>query len=285
MFRPQVFELLAFKLSDAFVGGRKIFRHGAAKRGDGASHGAANSVVNVTCGSKASWLLPLHLRLRLRDAKEVGRKLFAAHVVEDRLILFQMFAPMDVLGDEAAVQTLVTGVLKRCVVELRGDACLFCGVGKHHVPMSNVSADNEAFAVLVELVEGVGDFLPSRLNGEIRLPESDDFFAWIAVLNDQVACVAGEPVVLDGSLASASELDHFDGADKMVLNGHFAVIKRAFPGLVILSAGREAGVEGSRVALAHEACGPRGILRLRATRSAQDDKRDALSVALGMTEA
>lgn len=81
--------------------------------------------------------------------------------------------------------------------------------------------------------------LLAGLDGEVALCEGDGFLAWVAVLGDQVAGVAGEHEVVDGALGTATKFDHFRDATKMVadrvtrgftgLNGAIDCILNVFP--------------------------------------------------------
>ena len=64
----------------------------------------------------AAHVLPLQFFFRLRGAEQVGSQFGAAHVVENLLALLQTLARMNILRAQAAIQTLVTVILKNGVI-------------------------------------------------------------------------------------------------------------------------------------------------------------------------
>ena len=64
-------------------------------------------------------------------------------------------------------------------------------LGQHLIPLLDVTANDKAFIILVQLIELIGNFLPIGLNGKIGLAERDNFLARVAVLHDQIAGIPG----------------------------------------------------------------------------------------------
>ena len=65
----------------------------------------------------------------------------------------------------------------------------------------------------------IGQFLPSRLHGKIRLTQRDEWFARVGVLNDEVAGVAGKRPIFHLALRPRPDADHFGDINKMVGEG------------------------------------------------------------------
>ena len=59
---------------------------------------------------------------------------------------------------------------------------------------------------------------PAGLHGEIGLAKGDFFLARVSVLDNEVTGVAGEVNGGDCALPTLTDLDHFVGADEMILN-------------------------------------------------------------------
>ena len=64
----------------------------------------------------------------------------------------------------------------------------------------------------------VGDFLAARLENEVGLAKSDDFFAWVGILKDEVAGIAGVQDGPDGPLSAFANGDHFGDINEMILD-------------------------------------------------------------------
>ena len=62
----------------------------------------------------------------------------------------------------------------------------------------------------------IGQFLPSRLHGKIRLTQRDEWFARVGVLNDEVAGISGERPILDGPPRSGPDADHFGDINETI---------------------------------------------------------------------
>jgi hypothetical protein len=65
----------------------------------------------------------------------------------------------------------------------------------------------------------VRQLLAACLHGKVRLPVGNDRLGRVAVLDDEVAGVAGEPVVRYPAGGTGAEFDHFVERDKMVGDG------------------------------------------------------------------
>lgn len=71
-------------------------------------------------------------------------------------------------------------------------------LGLRYAKQIDVATNDKPFSVFVKLVEVISDFLRPRLYGEICLPKSDDFFSWVAILDDEITGIACKRVVNDG---------------------------------------------------------------------------------------
>jgi len=61
----------------------------------------------------------------------------------------------------------------------------------------DIASNDKLFSILVELVEPVSYLLTIRLNSEVCLPKCNDLLARIAVLDNEIASVSGELIILD----------------------------------------------------------------------------------------
>lgn len=91
------------------------------------------------------------------------------------------------------------------------------------IPRRSSSARTfELFSTLPQAFEFfnslLDDFSLARLNGKVRLRKGDLVFARIAILGDQIAGIAREHIILNGSLCSLSCCDHLSDVGKMILN-------------------------------------------------------------------
>ena len=89
------------------------------------------------------------------------------------------------------------------------------GFGKHLIPLFNIAAYYKPFVVFIELVKIICDFLASGLDSKVSLSVSDNFFARIAVLDDEIAGIAGKLIV--------NNAFGFVDLNKMVVNIESAV--------------------------------------------------------------
>jgi len=76
---------------------------------------------------------------------------------------------MDIFNLKPAVKTHVTGILERGVLFITHHPGFMSGFGEHLVPLSYIAPYNQPLAVFVELIEVIGNFLPSGLNCKIGL--------------------------------------------------------------------------------------------------------------------
>ena len=82
------------------------------------------------------------------------------------------------------------------------NASLLRRFGQGLVVRFHFFADVKPLLILGQLVVVVDQFLLARFHGEVGLSNCDDFFARIAVHNDQVAGIAGEPVIFQNADSS-----------------------------------------------------------------------------------
>ena len=64
----------------------------------------------------------------------------------------------------------------------------------------------------------IRQLLASRLHGKITLPQCDKRFAWISVLDDEIAGVAGERPIFESALCARADINHFGDINEMVAN-------------------------------------------------------------------
>lgn len=55
-----------------------------------------------------------------------------------------------------------------------------------------------------------------EFNSKVALGKGNGLLAWVTVLGNEVAGVAGEHEVVNGTLGSLARLDHFRDATKMI---------------------------------------------------------------------
>ncbi len=155
---------------------------------------------------------------RLRGAEQIRGHFSAAHVVENFLTFLQTLAHVNFPGAEAAVQALVTVVLKHCVVERCDDACIFCISRQLFVVTGKFVANGEPLFVFGQFGKDalLGELLAPGLQGEVGLTMCDHRFGRVGVLYDQVAGVAGEAYIGNAALRTGANVDHFGDITEMV---------------------------------------------------------------------
>ena len=77
--------------------------------------------------------------------------------------------------------------------------------------------------IRLTLIKIIRDFLAARLYGKICLAMRDDLFTRVAVLYDEITCIAGKLKIIDVHTCSAPYLDHFVDLNKMVVNIETAI--------------------------------------------------------------
>ena len=196
----------------------QVLGHGAAQLLNGLAHFAPHFKMGLVGLLLATHLVAAQLFFRLRGAKQVGRQLGAAHVVQNFLALLQLFACVNVPVAHAAVQALVAVVLKNRVVQRRIHPRIFGCCGQVLVVGGQLVADGQALVVLIQLrkLVAVGQLLPARLQGKVGLAIGNHGFAGLAVLHHQIAGVAGEANVGQLALGTRANLDHFEDILEMV---------------------------------------------------------------------
>lgn len=103
----------------------------------------------------------------------------------------------DVAGRLPVVQSLVPVVLEDGEVA-RGDDARVARRGRQlAVVGGELRPDVETSLVLGEIGELVGNLRPPCLHREIRLPERDDLFGRVGVLDDKVAGLAREVYIFN----------------------------------------------------------------------------------------
>jgi hypothetical protein len=76
----------------------------------------------------------------------------------------------------------------------------------------------------------IRQLLASRLHGKIRLPQRDKRFAWIGVLDYEIAGITRERPVFELAFCSRTNADHIGNFNEMVAN-HVAALLARFPRL------------------------------------------------------
>ena len=136
----------------------------------------------------------------LCDAEEVGGEFFAAHKIKDLFTVFQPLVFGNVLRGHAAIEAAIARILEGGIFQGGDDARLFCGFGKQHILLLDVTADEQAFFIFGETFIEFGEFLLPCFDGEICLSPSDDVLAGIPVHHDEIAGIASEFVIDDLTL-------------------------------------------------------------------------------------
>jgi len=62
----------------------------------------------------------------------------------------------------------------------------------------------------------IRQFLSPRLNGKVTLPQRDERFARIGVLNDEITGITGKFPVFNRTLCARTDADHFGDINEMV---------------------------------------------------------------------
>ena len=213
-----MFAGFGFQFFDAFFGGGKIFRHGAAEAFDRFSDGFTDLIVRGICFLRGVRSFAAHLGFGLSDAEEVSGEFFAAHKIEDLFTVFQPLVFSNVLCGHAAIEAAIARILEGGIFQRGDDTCFFCGFGKQHILLPDVTADEQAFFIFGEAFIKFGELLLPCFDGEICLPPSDDVLAGIPVHYDEIAGIAGEFVIDLVALCSAADGNHFPDFGKMVVN-------------------------------------------------------------------
>ena len=135
------------------------------------------------------------LFLCLGNAKQVRNQFCAAHIVENFLTDFQILLSMNVVHGHTAIQTHISGILKYSEFLCRNHTGVPCGFGKQLIPLLDIAANDQSAAVFVQLIKPVCHFLTVGLDGKVSLSQCDDLFAWVAILHNQIAGIAGQFIV------------------------------------------------------------------------------------------
>lgn len=72
----------------------------------------------------------------------------------------------------------------------------------------------------------IRQLLASRLHRKISLPQGDQRFAGIGVLDDEIAGVAGERPIFECALCAGTDIDHIEDSLEMVLDPVIALQTR-----------------------------------------------------------
>ena len=118
-------------------------------------------------------------------------------MVEDLLAPLESLATMDGLHVETAVEAHVTVVLENGVIHRFDNAGLLGGPRQLDVVELHLLAEQQPAFGFGGLV---GELLAARLNGEVSLPQSDDFFTGVGVLHNQVAGVSRKKIAWTGRI-------------------------------------------------------------------------------------
>ena len=94
--------------------------------------------------------------------------------------------------------------------------------------IDHLGADRKAFLFFAKDVVVFDQLLLSCLNGKIGLADGNHLFARVAVLNDEIAGIAGQHEIVNLSLCAAADCNHFADIGKMVFDGISAVLARFF---------------------------------------------------------
>ncbi|MPN27671.1 hypothetical protein SDC9_175105 [bioreactor metagenome] len=122
-------------------------------------------------------------------------------------------------------------VLENGEVEATFDAGLGGSGSKVFVVLCEFVADGEPLLVFAQLPEGgvVRQFLAAGLDGKVSLAVGNDRLRGVAVLDDQVAGIAGEADVFDLPFCPRADVDHCEDILKMV-GRSLATLFTGYPG-------------------------------------------------------
>ena len=109
---------------------------------------------------------------------------------------------MDFLDAKPSVQPLISFVLENGEIPFRLDTGHLRSLGQRFVVGNHFLSDGETLLILGQLVVVVDQLLLARLYGEVSLPNCDDLLARVAVHDDQVAGIAGKPVIFQNADSS-----------------------------------------------------------------------------------
>ena len=111
-------------------------------------------------------------------------------------------------------------VLEYGVIQAAGYTGISGRCGQVLVVLGQLIAYRQTLFVFVKSGEAIiiGQLLAAGLDGEVGLTIGDDRFAWVAVLHDQVAGVAGQADVRHLAPCTGADLDHCEDVLNMVLD-------------------------------------------------------------------
>lgn len=124
---------------------------------------------------------------------------------------------------ETAIEPFVTGILEYGIIKWLNHARSFCSTRQSSVMQADFLPKPEPLFFRRPVAAVIGLLLQLGLDCEIGLRKRNRFFAGIRILRDQVAGIATELDIFDGSFGTRADDDHFGDVNEMVFRLQAAV--------------------------------------------------------------